>query len=51
LDSTAYASANFIWVPIKQLTLGVEFLDGMREDFDGASGNSNRLLFSSKYDF
>ena len=51
LDSTAYASANFIWVPVKQLTLGVEYLYGMREDFDGASGTSNRLLLSSKLDF
>ena len=51
LDSTTYASANFIWNPFKQLTLGVEYLWGRRENVDGAKGTSNRLLFSSRRDF
>ena len=51
LDSTTYASANFIWNPFKQLTLGVEYLWGRRENFDGNYGTSNRLLLSSRYDF
>ena len=51
LDSTTYASANFIWNPFKQLTLGVEYLWGRRENVDGASGTSNRYLFSSRLDF
>ena len=51
LDSTTYASANFIWNPYKQLTLGVEYLWGRRENVDGASGTSNRFLFSSRFDF
>jgi hypothetical protein len=51
LESTTYASANFVWNPFKQLTLGVEYLWGQRENVDGASGNSNRLLFSSRFDF
>ena len=51
LDSTTYASANLIWNPFKQLTLGVEYLWGKRKNVDGASGTSNRLLFSSRFDF
>ena len=51
LDSTTYASANLIWNPIKQLTLGAEYLWGRRENVDGASGTSNRLLFSSQFVF
>ena len=51
LDSTTYASANYIWNPYKQLTLGVEYLWGRRENVDGVSGTSNRLLFSSRFDF
>ena len=51
LESTTYASANFIWNPYKQLTLGVEYLWGRRENVDGASGTSNRFLFSSRFDF
>jgi hypothetical protein len=51
LDSTTYASANFIWTPFKKLTLGVEYLWGRRENVDGNDGTSNRLLFSSRFDF
>ena len=51
LDSTTYTSANLIWNPFKQLTLGVEYLWGRRENVDGASGTSNRFLFSSRFDF
>ena len=51
LHSSTYASANFIWVPAKNLTLGIEYLYGERKDFDGASGTSNRILLSSKLDY
>jgi hypothetical protein len=51
LESTTYTSANLIWNPYKKLTLGVEYLWGRRENFDGAAGDSNRILFSSRYDF
>ncbi len=51
LDSTTYASANLIWNPLKQLTLGVEYLWGRRKNVDGASGTSNRYLFSSRLNF
>jgi len=51
LDSTTYVTVNFIWNPFKSLSLGVEYLWGRRENVDGASGTSNRLLFSSRFDF
>ena len=51
LDSTTYASANLIWNPYKPLTLGVEYLWGQRKNLDGASGTSNRFLFSSQFVF
>ena len=51
LDSTSYASANFIWNPFKPITLGIEYLWGRRKNVDGASGPSNRLLFSSQFVF
>jgi hypothetical protein len=51
LDSTTYASANLIWNPFKQLTLGVEYLWGRRKNVDGAVGTSNRYLFSSRLNF
>ena len=51
LESTTYASVNIVWNPFKQITLGVEYLWGRRENINGASGTSNRLLFSSRFDF
>ena len=51
LKSTTKASANLIWNPYKKLTLGVEYTWGRRENFDGASGTSDRLLFSSRFVF
>ena len=51
LDSTTYASANLIWNPYAKLTLGTEYLWGERKNVDGASGTSDRFLFSSRLDF
>jgi len=51
LESTTYASANFIWNPFKQLTLGIEYLWGRRENVDGNYGTSNRFLLSSRHTF
>ena len=51
LDSTTYASANLIWNPYEKLTLGTEYLWGQRKNVDGASGTSDRFLFSSRLDF
>jgi alkylated DNA repair dioxygenase AlkB len=50
-DNTSYAAADFIWSPYKEVTLGVEYLWGRRENKDGASGRSNRLLLSSRINF
>jgi hypothetical protein len=50
-DNTNYTAANFIWTPYKSTTFGVEYLWGRRENKDGESGTSNRLIFSSKYVF
>jgi hypothetical protein len=51
LDSSTFVSVNFVWVPFKRMTLGVEYLYGERVEFDGASGTSNRILLSSKFDY
>jgi hypothetical protein len=51
LDETSYTALNLIWSPYKPVTLGVEYLWGLREDKDGASGTSNRLLLSTKVVF
>lgn len=50
-DNTNYTAANFIWTPYKSTTFGIEYLWGRRENKDGESGTSNRLILSSKYVF
>jgi hypothetical protein len=50
-DNTNYVAADLIWNPYKKVNIGVEYLWGRRENKDGASGNSNRFLFSSRVDF
>jgi hypothetical protein len=50
-DNTNYVAADLIWNPFKQVDIGIEYLWGRREDKDGASGTSNRILFTSKVKF
>ena len=50
-DNTNYAAADFIWAPYKNTAIGVEYLWGRRENKDGASGTSNRFIFSSRVNF
>jgi len=50
-DNTNYVAADLIWTPYKLVDLGVEYLWGRRENKDGASGTSNRFLFTSKVKF
>jgi hypothetical protein len=51
LENTSYFAANLVWNPWKSVTLGMEYLRGRRENVDGASGDANRIVFSSKWDF
>jgi len=46
-----YASVNLLYTPVKNLTIGGEFLWGKRTDFGGHSGNDPRIQLSARYDF
>lgn len=46
-----YASANILWAPDPKLLFGVEYIWGMRKDFNGAKGEDNRIQFTGKYSF
>ena len=46
-----YASANLLYMPVKDVLVGVEALWGDREDNGGNSGSDTRVQFSMKYNF
>ncbi len=43
------AHANIIWVPIRRMSVGAEYIWGRRKDESGADGVMNRLQLSAKY--
>jgi hypothetical protein len=47
----SYSSVNVLFYPVKNITTGLEFIWGRREDKDGASAVDNRLQFSTKVTF
>lgn len=50
-ESGQYLAANVVWHFIPKAFAGIEYLYGTRNDFDGASGNANRIQFSMQYTF
>ncbi|ENW95474.1 DcaP family trimeric outer membrane transporter [Acinetobacter sp. NIPH 298] len=63
-DGTDYAKANatanekvqqawinFIYTPVKPIDMGVEYINGKRETFDGKSYKDNRVGLMAKYSF
>lgn len=49
LAGTSYLAVNLIFNPLKRVFCGVEYLHGVRDDFDGNSGSANRLQFAFGY--
>jgi hypothetical protein len=50
-DNTGYAALDLIWTPYEKVNCGIEYLWGRRENKNGASGSSNRFIFSTKVAF
>ncbi|MDM0033751.1 hypothetical protein QTI33_16575 [Variovorax sp. J22P271] len=47
----SYASANVLYYPVRNITAGLEFIWGRRENKDGAAQPDSRLQFSTKLVF
>lgn len=47
---TTYLAANLIWKPAERVSIGIEYLYGLRENVDGAIGTANRLQTSFIFD-
>ncbi|MFC7336260.1 DcaP family trimeric outer membrane transporter [Haloferula chungangensis] len=49
-ESTASFSTNLVWQPTDSFRLGLEYLYGMKETYDGTDGDGHRLNFVFRYD-
>ena len=47
----SYASVNLLYYPVKNMTTGLEFAWGERENKDGATGSTYRAQFSTRVAF
>jgi hypothetical protein len=50
-ERATYASANIIWLPVERMGVGLEYLYGTRENFDGQSGIAHRIQTGFQYKF
>lgn len=51
IRGTDYLAANLLWHFTQNAFAGVEYLWGVRQDFNDGNGRANRLQFSVKYTF
>lgn len=49
-ETTASISANLVWQPTDSFRMGLEYLNGYKETYDGSEGFANRLNFVFRYD-
>jgi hypothetical protein len=50
IHTTEYLAANLIWNPSDRIWTGIEYLYGTRTNFDGQSGDANRLHIAFLYE-
>ena len=43
LQRTTYLASNLIWTPLPRVQVGIEYLNGLRENVDGGIGSANRV--------
>ena len=51
MENNIYLAGNFVRNINKDLTVGLEYLWGQRENKDGSSGANHRVVFTSRFDF
>lgn len=49
LDNVTYFSSNLIFAPTTNTNFGIEYLYGLRENFDGQSAQANRIQVAFTY--
>ena len=50
VQKTTYLAANLLSQPLDRVTVGVEYLYGIRQNIDGSAGKANRIQFAFIFD-
>ncbi len=50
VHKTTYLAANLLSQPLDRVTVGIEYLFGLRQNIDGGKGNANRVQFAVIFD-
>ena len=50
VHKTTYVAANLLAQPLDRVTVGIEYLYGLRQNINGDSGNANRVQFAVIFD-
>jgi len=50
-ESNSAIMANYQWMPVKNVMMGVEYARLQRDNVDGSDGDANRILFAAQYNF
>ena len=50
-ETNSMIIANYMWTPVENVMMGVEFANLSRENADGSDGDANRLMFAAQYNF
>lgn len=50
-ETNSAIMANYQWMPVKNVMMGVEYARLERENVDGSDGDANRILFAAQYNF
>ncbi|QCF27494.1 DcaP family trimeric outer membrane transporter [Hydrocarboniclastica marina] len=50
-ETNQKAMLNYLWKPLSDVMMGVEYSYYRRENVDGDSANANRLMFAAQYNF
>ena len=49
-ETTASIGANLVWHPTDTFRMGLEYLYGTKETYDGSDADAHRLNFVIRYD-
>ena len=50
VSKTTYLAANLLSQPLERVTVGIEYLHGLRKNNDGNTGSANRVQFALIFD-